>query len=92
MEQIFGNIVPMIISSATVRIMKSICDISMKTLCGGIMTNYIPKNKVPLPYGAVAFSAEQKFTNKAPRSFERGAFLFLYLYFSLRTTAYLCPI
>ena len=35
----------MIISSATVRIMKNICDIFMKTLCGGIMTNYIPENR-----------------------------------------------
>ena len=35
----------MIILSATVRIMKNICDIFMKTLCGGIMTNYMPKNR-----------------------------------------------
>ena len=35
----------MIISSATVRIMRSICDIFMKTLCGGIMTNYTQKNR-----------------------------------------------
>ena len=45
MGQIFGNIVPMIISSEIVGIMKSICDIFMKTLCGGIMMNYIPKNR-----------------------------------------------
>ena len=35
----------MITSFATVRTMMSICDIFMKTLCGGIMTNYIPKNR-----------------------------------------------
>jgi len=35
----------MIILSATARIMRSICDIFMKTLCGGIMTNYMPKNR-----------------------------------------------
>ena len=35
----------MIILSATVRIMRSICDIFTKTLCGGIMTNYTPKNR-----------------------------------------------
>ena len=44
-EQIYGNTVPMIILSATVRIMKNICDIFMKTLCGGITTNYTPKNR-----------------------------------------------
>ena len=35
----------MIISSATVRITRSICDIFMKTLYGGITTNYTPKNR-----------------------------------------------
>ena len=35
----------MITSFATVRTMMSICDIFMKTLCGGIMTNYTPKNR-----------------------------------------------
>ena len=43
----------MIILSATVRIMKNICDIFMKTLYGGITTNYTPKNRgmaLPLQY------------------------------------------
>ena len=35
----------MIISFVTVRTMMSICDIFMKTLCGGIMTNYTQKNR-----------------------------------------------
>ena len=35
----------MIISFATVRTMMSICDIFMKTLYGGITTNYTPKNR-----------------------------------------------
>ena len=35
----------MIISSATVRIMRSICNIFMKTLSVGTMTNCTQKNK-----------------------------------------------
>ena len=35
----------MITSFATVRTMMSICDIFMKTLYGGITTNYTPKNR-----------------------------------------------
>ena len=35
----------MIISFATVRTMMSICDIFMKTLYGGITTNYTQKNR-----------------------------------------------
>ena len=35
----------MITSFATVKTMMSICDIFMKTLCGGITTNYMQKNR-----------------------------------------------
>ena len=44
MEQIYGNIAPMIISFATVKITRSICDIFMKIPFDGSMMNCTQKN------------------------------------------------
>lgn len=45
MEKIFGNAISTTTLSVTVKITRSICDTSTRTLCVGTTMNYIQKNR-----------------------------------------------